>query len=645
MPLDLESAVNKAIKTIGLGDKGLHKDYQRTVHLANTYKRLITGEDIAPLLLRFNPRESEEQFEQRVRLTQLVTPAVSEKIKSPFYKVSRIDNVTRKIIFDNLESEQVEQRLDNIEAAAEDFYGDESLDDYMENDFVNLSFLDPNAFIAVEFTNFDTRTERAQPFPVEIPSEQAIQYKYINNTLAYLIRRIPHKFKRMDKNGKTSWVDGFIYRIYTEEFSIRFTQFDGKNSTIPEQFNFEEFSETNPVNIKIGNNYFLVELFYPEAGEIQLIRVGYKKDPMTNKRTCVNPFHSALPRFMKTIKSISELDLTMTLHVFQQKFQYIQKCVGEVHKSDYCNSGLNRNGEKCKVCNGAGVVVHKSSADAVTLPLPDSPEDMFDLDKLMVYKGPHIDLIKFQDEYTEKLEIKAIEDVFTSSTLTRITKTQTATEKELDMESIYDTLLPFANKYSTVWKKLMRLTATFTDQAQGGITIIHKFPKDFKLKTIGALIDDLKQAKDADAPVFLKTEISNDIAHKIYADDPDALNKYMVKQQHMPFAGKTPEEIQIAINTRDVTRFDKVLFSNYESIMNELEKEQLETNKIDFYKLAYDKRVNLIKEKVEAYIQTIDEENSGTAQPFSSAPAVEEEEEETIPTTTEEEEEQEEETT
>lgn len=630
MPLDIESAVNKTIETIDKGESGFHRDYRRVVELAAKYKRLITGEDIAPLLLRFNPRESEEQFKQRIALTQLVTPAVSEKIKSPFYKVSRIDNVTKKIIFNDLEQEQVEQRLENIEIAADDFYGDESLDDFMETNFVDLSFLDPNAFIAVEFNSFDPRTERAQPFPVEIPSDQAIQFQYVNNELQYLIRRIPYKFKRMDKNGKTSWVDGFIYRMYTEEFSIRFTQFDGKNANISQTFNFEEFSESNPINIKIGNNYFLVEIFYPEGGEIQLIRVGYKKDPMTNKRTCVNPFHAALPRFMKTIKSISELDLTMTLHVFQQKFQYIQACPGDVQKGDYCNKGLNRNGDKCGICRGEGVLIHKSSADAVTLPLPKDPDDMFDLDKLMVYKGPHIDLIKFQDEYTEKLEKKAMEDVFVSSTLNRVIATQTATEKELDMESIYDTLLPFANKFSTVWKKLMRLVSTFTDQAQGGITIIHKFPKDFKLKTIGALIDDLKQAKDADAPVFLKREISNDIAHKIYADDPDALNEYFVKQQHMPFTGKSSDEIQVAINSRDVRRFDKVLFANFESIMTELEKEEIENNKRDFYKLPFDTRVELIKTKVEQYIEEIDAGES-TAQPFSSVPPVEAPVEETPP--------------
>ncbi|MCA9497101.1 MAG: hypothetical protein KC589_09220, partial [Nanoarchaeota archaeon] len=186
--------------------------------------------------------------------------------------------------------------------------------------------------------------------------------------------------------------------------------------------------------------------------------------------------------------------------------------------------------------------------------------------------------------------------------------TVTATEKELDMESVYDTLFAYSNKFSTIWIKIVGLIAEFTDSSDG-LSLEHKFPKDFKLKTVNALMNDLKEAKESNAPSFLKVEIQNDIANKVYADNPDAMKRYKIKQQHIPFSGKSPEEIQIVISLNLTRKQDKVLYANFDSIFEEIEKEQFEKQS-DFYQMPYDERVKLIDEKVSAYITSIDESNN-----------------------------------
>lgn len=606
LELDLKAAILIAIKTINLGNKGFHKDYDRVTKLADLYKKLITGEDISSLLIQFTPREDKEQFKQRVALTQLVTPAVCEKIKSPFYKVSRIDNVNKQISYKDKDTDSTaaQKKIAEIEQLMENFWGDESFEDYLETSFVDLSFSDPNAFILVEFDPFNAVSEKAKPYPLEISSKEAINFKYINNRLQFLIVRKDITYAGTTPQGKESIKNGYKYIIYTKDFSLQFTQVEGKENNAV-QLNIETI-QTEAQTIKIGPNYFKIEYFNPKSGEIQAIRVGYKRDLMTDKRTYVNPFHAAVPRMMKTIKSISELDLTTTLHVYPQKLQYVQACPGDVIKNDICRSGQNRNGDKCTQCNGTGVVIHKSSADAITLPLPKTSEEMFDLDKLLIYKNPSIELIKYQGEYVEALEEKAMRDVFVAQSFDRATSAKTAKENELDMESVYDVLFPFANKFSTVYKKLLKLSAIFTDNGTG-ISIIHQFPKDFKLKTIKALLADLEQADNANAPSYIKTEISHDIATKMWADNPEALNRFKVKQQHIPFFGKTAEQIQVSINNGDVTRFDRVLYGNFESIIKELDAEQM-AKRLDFFNLSFDKRTELIKEKVNAYIEIIDSE-------------------------------------
>ena len=148
---DITKGFEILANTIAKGENGRHQDYARTVLLADTYKKLITGENIASLLIQFTPRESKEQFAQRLRLTQSVTPQMSEKIINPFYKVSRIDNINKQLVWKMENPERTELLHKTIET----FYGDETLDDFMETRFTQLSFTDANAFLVP-----DSRAER-----------------------------------------------------------------------------------------------------------------------------------------------------------------------------------------------------------------------------------------------------------------------------------------------------------------------------------------------------------------------------------------------------------------------------------------------------------------------------------------------------
>jgi len=377
------------------------------------------------------------------------------------------------------------------------------------------------------------------------------------------------------------------------------------------RFDITSESFENGVRVKVNNQTFVVSVYQPNGKEVQAIRIGYKRDTETEGRTYVNPFHPALSRFMKSIKAVSEFDITTTAHVFPQKLQYVEACHGTNESS--CNSGKDMNGKSCSSCGGSGIIVHKSASDSITLPLPKRKEDMMELDKLLVYKTPPVDLIKFQKEYGDDLEQKSLTDVFVSESLARITGTMTATEKSIDMESVYDTLLPYANKYSSVWRKLVRMTAVFTDTQKGGLIVRHNFPKDFKMKSVNALLNDLTVATNSDAPEFLKTEIAQDIAVKIYANNPEALKKYKIKQQHIPFKGKSPMEVQLVMNSELTPKNDKILYANFESIITELEKEFIENEK-NFFNLPFDKREEEITKKVDQYKERIKtEELEGTA--------------------------------
>ena len=595
--IDQDQALQIVVNNIDKGKPSYHQDYDRVNSLADLYTKLITGENVDSLLQRYNPRETKEQFEQRKRITQLVTPAVTEKIKSPFNKVARIDNVKTAIVYNEEKEDANNDKVKEIEKAMDQFNGDNSLDDFMEDDYIAQSFLDPNSFIIVEIGDFNPEEQKAEPFPIIVDSKDAINYKYKNNRLQWLVVK-KDVMLRTRKGNKAS----VEVRIYAPDFIIKVREVEDTRNT------FEEIGlagselipgETRFVTIK--KKAYMVEIFDPKTeGQIQATGIGYKKDAVTKGRTYINPFHKALARMMKSIKSTSELDLTIALQTFPRTAQYVPKCQGK--SNDTCNKGQARNG-KCEVCNGTGWDITKSSQEMLTLPMPRDKEDMLDLNQLVSIKTIPVDLPKFMNEYLIQLENQAMQDVFVSESFNRITQTKTATEKELDMESVYDTLLPFANKYSAVWKKLVIMTATFIDNGPG-LTVTHSFPKDFKLKTSNALIDDRQKAMTAQVPAYLLQEIDNDLAVKLYADNHQALREYQVKQQHIPFKGKSDAQIQIAINMNLTPAFDKILWSNYDAIFGELDAAALNKGE-DFYSYSYDKRVGLIAAKVDEYILKI----------------------------------------
>jgi hypothetical protein len=208
-----------AIARTASGEK--HQDYSHTVELAELYHKVITGDKIETLIKKFAQREDETMFQQRVNITQSITRAICRPAINPFYKVSRVNNVVNKIDFkDATDIEGKKQRLD---VAVDNYYGEESLDDYMAGRFVEISFFDPNAFIVTEFIDGErdankNLTTPVKPYPIEYSSAQCVNFKYTNNILQWLVTCFADE-KIPDKNK---------YVIYLPVSAITFEPIDEK---------------------------------------------------------------------------------------------------------------------------------------------------------------------------------------------------------------------------------------------------------------------------------------------------------------------------------------------------------------------------------------------------------------------------------
>lgn len=588
--------VNRLAEIIRRSER--HPDYKRVGDLSKLYSQLITGEDMGSLLFQFTPRESKEMFEQRMRITQHVTKTVSQNVMDIFYKVPRSNSVQRVVAY----KDNNIKRLDEFNSKLNEFWGDDSLDDYMATRWFELNFVDPNAFVVAEWTDVDTSKQRYMPYPFEVNSKMAVMFEYFNNDLQYLVSEAQKTVIAWDKKeGKDVEIKLLEYTLYGLDQTIKFVQLAPEVAGKIWRENTKAINAAAREGTFVVGNYFfpdinqdiLYEIIIPVAhglGYVPARRIGFKRDLYTNGRTYVSPIDKATPILMKMVKANSELDLTMALHTFPQKIQYVSKC-----KDPQCRDGNTVDGGGvCPTCKGSGYEIITSAQDTITLAMPKAKEDQIDLSNIIRYEYPPVDLVKFQDLYIDKLTVYVKEAVFNTELFSKKEVSETATGKNISLQNVYDSLYPVAKAFSKSWQFLVTTVADITELRKELIAF-YNFSKDFKLKSLSDLYLDLKMVGDARASEFVKSAIESDIASIIYSEDERGYKKYNVKQSFFPFSGKTPEQIMALIGGNQVSQFTKVFYANFGFIFDSIELEQTET---DFYDLARDKQWKLIVEKV-----------------------------------------------
>lgn len=581
-----------------------HKDYKRVTELAQTYKAMITGMDIEKQLIQVVRREDKEMFEQRVALTKSITPAVAASVRRPFNKVARNDRIKTKITLDS------DARTSIVRDMMASFYGsprkkNKGLDYWLKTRFVDLQFSDPNAWIVMEWDTPENRAQIVKPRPFVVSSDQAVNFHMVNDEVKWLFIKQPITYYQGVPDNKNKR-DGARYTLYDTDYTIVFEQFDPVymeatgNIVMPED------------RIEIKSLHYWVKVFQPNIGYAPVFRVGYNTDEATDARTLVNPWHAGLCFFEKMLITVSELDLTIALHTFPQKIQYVQLCPGDPGKK--CNKGLCGT-EKCGRCKGKGYETISTAQEAIYVPMPTGNDSVIPLENYIVYKAPPIELIKFQNEYTLQLERQVHQAVFNSQVFVKNHYTneqasegsnqETATLSDMNMQSVYDTLEPFTEKESEVWKDLVHVMARIANAPEDKIDLLRNYPADFKLKTLGVLMAERKAAKDSGAPAFVMEAIDDDIAAIIHLGDEVALVKFKVKKRYYPFIGKSEEEIASLLSGSLVPKTDKVLYANFETIFREIEQEEGQ----EFYLWTdLKKQREVVEAKVQEFILRLDQD-------------------------------------
>lgn len=626
------------IKTIN--NNLTHCDYDRVTELADDYLIYLTGTGVAKKLKRFTPRETQEMFNQRVRLTQSTTPDVVGSCMKPMFKVGRAPAMEMISWGDSQASEKNKKALADV---ANSFYGNQSVNNYLTYRMVELDTTDPNSFIVVEFTStgengvVNPREESTlgKPYPFEVNAHEAINFCYENNILQWLIVKMPIMI--VDKDGKQC--EGAKYTVYLAEYDVVATQIhktavdkfkqDNANFVLiegPTSTMFDTELHEGTVYLFVtkekGNKterYFSLQVHNHKIPFVPAQRVGTIRDLTTRGRTRVPLIHQAKPYLEKLIKTISEFDLTNCLHVFPQKIQYSDRCAGYLEEQEgtdeatliSCLNGMTMEGKMCKQCHGTGYKVHKSAADLIQVAMPKDIKDMVSLENFLVYKYPPIDLLDFQRKLAlYEFRYLAQRSVYNSEVFSS-EDIMTATEKKIDLDSVYDTLKPYADNYSEMYVFIMECIASIRDMYEG-FEVIHAFPNDFKMKPYSELLSDYQIANANGAPSYIKKALTRDISRKLYIDQPDEILRIETKEKYFPFPGKSDAQISFIMSNDGTSERIKIFFNHFDMIFSDLEYEA-SLEGADFYKMEEKLQREKIKAKTDEYVKMVQDDISASA--------------------------------
>lgn len=573
-----------------------HGHYQRINHVAEFSRQIVTGENQDELIVSYKSRETDDQKKQRIKITNTLTRYAANQVRNYARKLGRVDGITQEI---NHESETAAAQ---IQEAISNFYAGGSAWNYLLRNGEMFSFIDPNALLIIErkdIRGLQGEIIETQVYPFEVQSKDVVMWDTANGEMEWVVIK-QDRMEVVNSSGTYQQVEKLTdYYLYAPGYVIQMKMlFKRQTSELQANESYVELSDNSG---KV--NYFIQAVYENGSLELPVIQFGAYFDEKTDGRTRVSMLDPAEEVFIDLINVKSEADLTRALHTFLQKIAYAPRCSFETEEGDYCANGyLAQSNKICPSCGGSGVKVHTTTQDVILIALPDDKETFFPLQDFVHYVNLPDWLPRWQhDELLEKTIKRISLAIFNTEIFQAPQIAQTATAAVIEYDKIYDTLRPYADHLSRMWKKIVRVTAQYLELSNG-LSVRHNFPADFKLKSETELLNEYKLGKEAGVGNDVLNAIEFDLLKKKYLNSPEQVAEIQALKRWKPFSDKSGEMVSFILSARKPTDMDRILYENFAAISREI----YEDYQYNFHKLPYELQAQVITSKVDEYRNRIE---------------------------------------
>ena len=510
--------------------------------------------------------ETREQIDQRVRLTNAVTSVALAPVYAYVEAVWRTDGISKAI--ETKATDTVKTRVDGHYAK---FYKAESLHRYCFNAAVQYTKIDPNAWTIFEAMFAQTARGEAvinDFYPVDVMSEEV---RSVGEDQTGKVEHLAFEFKRTvyDPNNMQNKRQLSDFYLYAAGFSIHFAEFD---DTYVDGKDYEAMGYVAGTVPETGRNFWM-QTFTNSTIEVPAIRWSAYLSHDHGRKVGETLVANAIPILEELLKDNSLLQLIKYIHAYPKLAEYVRRCKHIDETGRECINGyyggLQTADHQCKQCKGSGKLLVQSEQDAITLAWPHRSEDMVELSKISHYFERPVDILIQYREMVREKSGEILSAVFNQQNVDprQLTQTETATQVRLEFDKIYNKLSPFAELVSLAWELGIRVGYQYYKaEAIANMT----YPHDFKMKTIIDLLIELDAAKNAGAPYNVTQSITADILTKQYRNNPTKAADIVALERWKPWKGKNAEDIALIIQSRDTTDPDRVLWENWEQVVEQV---------------------------------------------------------------------------
>ena len=604
-----------------------HEHYKRTVEVAKWATRMATGDDQDKMVTSLRIRETEEQQEQRTRITKSLTKYAVSQVRAMYAKLRRVEGIQTTIEAKDSQSDKVGKML----AAQKVYASRKSLAEWLFDRQEHYCFHDPNAYLVAErriIKAIDGQAQGNKLYPLEIPAEDVVWLHWDERgEVDEIIVRV-HNVEQTETDA-----GGFKETIHSNYYLYRagvcVEAYSGPTTNRTDLDSYQKIVWKHKSNInsdwttggksgdesgqgtkfttpedRVADHTYYLKKHDTGTTEVPAICVGSDLDPTTKGRTFLTPFHAADKILEDLINAKSEADLTRLLHVFPQKVQYAPNCDFKVKTKEginkTCQGGYldgTRRQEKCPQCKGSGLKTHTTQQEVIYVGWPKGTDQLIDLKKVAAYLTPDQWLAEFQEELLDRLLTRISKAIFNTDAFQKPTVANTATEVSIEYEKIYDRITSYASQYSAIWEHFVRTNADYFEIK--GIEVRHAFPQDYKFESKTELLNQLKTAKDAGAGYDTIQAIERDLNSKLYQNQPGVVEEIEALNAMRPFQDLSPDQRMVTLASLPPTNPLRV---SYEYAYLITQRIQNDPTYKSFAELPADKRQEIWDKQVEQVI-------------------------------------------
>lgn len=507
---------NKPLRT--LNDKILqpydpYKERQKIPPLNPIYRKTVEYRDMIKvhsdidnkpidLLRKRAPNEDDRQYLYRVQNFENVTMPSFMKALG---KLNRIFNPSNYSIQWTQEQEEQKNYFDSGIPTFESWVS------YFEEIVLTQKILDPNALLVVKPYFIPTKeaydekgnpillyddSKQISPVSCVVECDDVIDYK----ESVYALIETEEKSEVLVGGKKKA--EGLVFEFYDKDNIYRIYQYGKKQDwtfTVPEIY--------YPHNLGYLPCWKLKGI--PQQKDLQVLYQSY--------------FIYAIPNLNLALYGSSNLDMSLTTHMFPQKVEWVDRCYAEGCDNGYINfeqSPGNYIRKTCPACNGTGRLSKTGPQMTKQFVVPDQQQGDTDINSVpfpgVAFVGPDPNIPKFVKEYIDSLVDDAFMFLNMDVSNSDVKGSNTALGKQIDREELFAMLMRISNEIFGLLSKSMKAAGQM------------RFGKDFKEPVVSAptsfsirsekdLLEELTEAKLAGVPDVSLTEIVKEYISKRYS--------------------------------------------------------------------------------------------------------------------------------